>query len=70
MVVAFSSLVMIFGECLTIHSPLFFLFFFLMEISFSTLIPLFMQGSVHSGSVNCDDCGRVFPDELHVSVIS
>ena len=26
-----------------------------------------MPGSVHSGSANWDDCGRVFPDELRVS---
>ena len=32
------------------------------EISSRTLIPLFMPGSVHSGSATWDDCGRMFPD--------
>ena len=59
-VVAFSSLARISGECSTIHflpalflSPclrLFFFFFFDVQISSRTLIPLFMPGSVHSGS--------------------
>ena len=31
------------------------------------LILLFRQESVHSGSVSWDDCGRVFPGELHMS---
>ena len=52
--VALSSLVMIFGECSTIHSsPAFFFFFFKVEISSRTLIALFMPGSVHSGSTCC-----------------
>ena len=44
-------------------------FFFLLEteISSCALIPLFMPGSVHTGSVSWDDCDRVFPEELHVS---
>ena len=42
-------------------------FFSWMEISSCTLIPLFMPGSVHSGSASWDDCDRVFPDELHMS---
>ena len=37
------------------------------EISSRTLIPLYMPGSVHSGSAGCDDCGRMFPDKLRVS---
>ena len=46
-----------------------FLKFFLIkvEISSRTLIPLFMPGSVHSGSASWDDCDRMFPDELRVS---
>ena len=32
-----------------------------------TLIPLFMPGSVHSGSAGWDDCVRMFPDKLRVS---
>ena len=32
-----------------------------------TLIPLFMPGSIHSGSASRDDCGRMFPDKLRVS---
>ena len=42
-------------------------FFFEVEISSRTLIPLFMPGSVHSGSVSWDDCGWMFPDKLCVS---
>ena len=50
-VVAFSWLVRILGECSTIHSPpALFLFFSEVEISLCTLIPLLMPGSVHSGS--------------------
>ena len=41
--------------------------FFEVEISSCTLIPLFMPGSVHSGSPSWDDCGRMFPDKLRVS---
>ena len=39
------------GEDLTIHSPPA-LFFFLMEISSRTQIPLFVPGLVHSGSAS------------------
>ena len=35
-----------------------------MEISLHTLIPLFMPGSVYSGSASWDDRGQVFPDKL------
>ena len=42
-------------------------FWFLVEISSRTLIPLFWPGSVHSGLASWEDCGRVFPDELRVS---
>ena len=48
-------------------SSSFFFPFFKVENSSSTLIPLFMTGSVHSGSANWDDCGRIFPDKLRVS---
>ena len=44
------------------------IFFFEVEISSRTLIPLFMPGSVHSGSVSWDDCGRIYPDKLHMSL--
>ena len=48
MMMAFSSLARILGECLTIYSPrvLFFFFFvcFKVDISSRTLIPLFMPG--------------------------
>ena len=52
-VVAFSSLARILGECLTIHSlhvPLLlsFFLFFKVEISLRTLNPLFVPRSVHS----------------------
>ena len=63
--VAFSSLVRILGECLTVHSMS--VLFFKMEISSRTLIPLFRPWSVCSGSVSWDDCGRMFPDKLCVS---
>ena len=73
-VVAFSSLARILGECSTIYSPsaLFFLFvclFVRVEISSRTWIPLFMPGSVHSGSVSWDDRGRMFPDKLRASLL-
>ena len=45
----------------------FFFFFFEVEISSQTLVPLLRPGSVHSGSVSQDDCGRVFSDKLRVS---
>ena len=50
-VVAFSSRARILEKCSTIHSPLA-LFFTKVEISFSTLIPLFTLGLVHSGSAS------------------
>ena len=70
--VALSSLARIFGEGSKIHSPhaLFLFLFFKAGISSHTPIPLFKQGSVHSSSASWDDCGKVFPDELHVSLFS
>ena len=50
-VVAFSWLAKILGECSTIHSPPE-VVFFKVEISSRTLSPLFMPGSVHSGSAS------------------
>ena len=47
----------------------FFVFFFEVAISSRTLIPLFLRGSVHSGSAGWDDCGRMFPDKLRVSSV-
>ena len=47
---AFSLLAMILGECLTIHSPP--APFLKVEISLRILIPLFIPGSVHSGSTS------------------
>ena len=68
--VAFSSLPRILGDCSTTHSPpAVFLTIFLnnkfeMEVSSSTLISLLMPGSVRrSGSASRDDCGRMFPDK-------
>ena len=55
LVVALASLVRILGECSTIqHLPVCVCVCvcFEVEISSHTLIPLFMPGSVHSGSVN------------------
>ena len=68
MVVLFSSLARILWECLTIHySSVIFFFFFEVEISSSTLIPLFMPRSVHSGSASWDDCGQMLLDKLCVN---
>ena len=70
-VVAFSSRARILGKCSTIHSPpALFFFFFKVEMSLRTLIPLFTPGLVHSGSASWDDCDRVLPDELRVSSFS
>ena len=66
-VVAFSPPARILGECSTNSFPTCAFFFFKVEISSCTLIPLFRPGSVHSGSVSWDDCDLVFPDELRVS---
>ena len=45
----------ILGECSTIHSlPALFFFFFKVEISLRTLIPLFSPESVHCGSASWD----------------
>ena len=58
-VVAFSSLARILGECSTIHSqPALFSSssFFKVEVSSRTLIPLFRPRSVHSGSGSWDYC--------------
>ena len=46
------------------------LFFFKVEISSHTPIPLYGPGSIHSGSASWDDCEQVFPDDLHVSPFS
>ena len=46
-----------FGRCSTIHSLPALIFFFKVEISLRTLIPLFRPGSVHSGSASWDDSG-------------
>ena len=40
-----------------------FFFFFLVQISSRPLAPLFMPGSVPSGSESRDDCVHMFPDE-------
>ena len=68
LLLAISWCARILGECLTIYSLRAF-FFFLMEISSCTLMPLFRPGSFHSGSASRDDCNRVFPDELRVSSV-
>ena len=68
-VVAFSSLARIWGECLINHSlPVLFFFFFKVEISSCTLIPLFRPGSIHSGSASRDESDQAFPDELCASL--
>ena len=71
--VAFPSHARILWECLTIHfPPTLFSFFFSFKVAISscTLIPLFMPGSVHSGSVSWDDCGWIISDKLHDSWFS
>ena len=65
--VAFSALARSLRECSTIPRLCFFFFFFKVEISSLTLMPLFAAGSVHSGSASRDDCSRMFPDKLRVS---
>ena len=50
--VAFSSFVRILGDYSIVHSLPVLFFFFEVEISLHTLIPLLRKGSVHSGSVN------------------
>ena len=45
----------------------FFFFFLRLEISLHILIPLFMAGLVHSGSMSWDNCDWVFRDQLRVS---
>ena len=51
-VVAFSSLPRILGECSTIHSPFAFFLSFQVEISSRALNPLFRPRSVHNGSAS------------------
>ena len=64
---ALYSLARIWGERSTIHSLPAFFFFFKVEIRSNTLIPLFMPGSVHSGSASWDGCGRLIPDRLRMN---
>ena len=45
-------------------------FFFKVDIRSRALTPLFMPGSVHSGSASCDDRGRMFSDKLRMSSFS
>ena len=68
-VVAFSLLVRIFGRVFNHSFPGCAFFFFEVEISSCTLIPLFKPGSVHSGTASWDDCGKMFPDKFRVSSI-
>ena len=49
------------------HSLPVLFFFFKEKTSSCMLIPLFMPGSVHSGSVSWDDCEWMFPDQLRAS---
>ena len=42
--------------------------FLKVEISMCTLIPLFRQGSAHSGSASWDNCHQTFPDMVDVSL--
>ena len=56
-----------FGENVQQCTPHLHFFFFLVEISSGTLIPLFRPGSVHSGPAISDHCDQVLPDKLCVS---
>ena len=47
--------------------PAYAFFFFKVEISSRTLIPILRPGSVHSGSASRGDCDWVFPDDLRLS---
>ena len=70
-VVAFSFLARMLGECLTVHSQpvlFFFFFFFNVGVSSRALIPLFIPRSVHSGWANWDDCGLLFPYKLRLNL--
>ena len=73
-VLAFSSLARIFGRMVD-HSLPACAFVWgegggrRVEISLCTLIPLFMPGSVHSGSASWDECSWTLPDKLHVSLL-
>ena len=49
------------------HLRFLLLFVFEVEISSHTLIPLFMPGSVHSGSASWDDYDQIFLDKMRVS---
>ena len=74
--VAFSSLARIWGECSTIHSlpalffPFFFSFFFKVEISSRTLIPLCTPGSVHSGPASWDNMWPCAPWRVACELVS
>ena len=57
-----------FGENIQQFIPLC-AFFFKVEISLRTLIPLISPGSVHSCSVSWDDCDQVFPDEVWAATL-
>ena len=63
--VAFALHAKILVEGLTNYS-LSALFFLISENQFMCINSTLQPGSVHSGSVSCDNCGQTFPDELHV----
>ena len=46
------------------NCPVSLFLFFEVEISLGTVIPLFMPGSVHSGSEDLDDWGQTFSDNV------
>ena len=67
-VVAFCLYARIMGEVQwVVPLPVLFFFFFGVEISSQTPIPLFRLRSVHSGSASWDHWGQVFPVQLHGS---
>ena len=67
-VMGFSSLSRMLGECSTIRSPsALFSFFLEVEISSRTLIPLLGQDLSTVAQRAETTVGRMFPDKLHVS---
>ena len=68
--VAFSSHAWIIGGRFDDSFPALVLLVFLVEIDCAHQFQSFKPRSVHIGSVNWDDCGHVFPEELHVSSFS
>ena len=65
-VVAFSSWARFFWRMFDYSFPAYTFFFFKVEISLRTLIPLFMPGLVHRGSASWDGSWQSVPCLVHV----